>query len=203
VSVSKPSRNASVRAAKYSGQHTFSIDVDLAGADAMLDGLAGDIEAAARPAAQAAAEVLYQAVIKNVQAIGSVTGNLRNAIYQAFSPDQSAEGKAVYHVSWRTSGSGGPRAPHGHLVEFGHLQRYASYIGSDGHWYTAVRPEMRGKPRPRRNASQAEKDAYYVLRKGGPIQIPARPFIRPVVYQAGGAAAEAAKAKLFDVLGAK
>jgi hypothetical protein len=203
VSLSKPSRAADVRAAKYAGAHSFSIDVDLAGAEAMLDALAGDIEAAARPAAQAAAEVLYRTVLKNVDAIGTVTGNLRGAIYQAYSPDQSGHGKAVYHISWRTSGSGGPRAPHGHLVEFGHVQRYASYIGSDGHWYTAVRPEMRGKPRPRRNASQAERDAYYVLRKGGPLQVPARPFIRPVVYQAGGAAAEAAKTKLFDVLGVK
>ncbi|MBV2184457.1 MAG: hypothetical protein KUL88_07955, partial [Rhizobium sp.] len=71
------------------------------------------------------------------------------------------------------------KAPHGHLLEYGHVQRYAVFIGKDGKWHTAIRPEKLGTPKPRRNASQAEKDAYYLPRKGGPRFVAARPFVRP------------------------
>src|SRR3990172_5071097 len=131
----------------------------------MLDGLAGDIESAVRPMAFAASDVLYKDVKRNVAAIGRQTGNLERAIYQAYSENSSGPGKATYHISWNAR-----KAPHGHLVEFGHIQRYASYVGSDGKWHTAVRPSMRGKPAPKGRASQATKDAYYVLRKGGAVQ---------------------------------
>jgi hypothetical protein len=207
----KPSRTSSVRRAKYSGKNTVTMKVDMGSVNAMLARIEGDIQKAVRPAAQAAAEVLYQAVLKNVDAIGNVTGNLRNSIYQAFSEDKSKEApsggyqRATYHVSWNAS-----KAPHAQLIEYGHIQRYAVNLSKDGHWYTVVRPQHRadkrtGKqrtPPPKRNASQAEKDAYYVLRPGGPQQISAKPFLRPAYYQQG-AAIEAAKAKLLDVLGAK
>jgi hypothetical protein len=90
-------------------------------------------------------------------------------------------------VSWNHR-----KAPHGHLVEFGHVQRYASYVGKDGNWYTAVRPEMRGKPKPKRGASQAAKDAYYV-KLPAPRQVPAHAPVRRATSkfeQALGAAAE-------------
>ena len=51
----------------------------------------------------------------------------------------------------------------------------------NGRFVVPVRPEAKGKKRPGRNASQAAKDAYYMPRKGGPIQIAARPFIRPAI----------------------
>lgn len=129
------------------------------------------IERAARPAAQAAAQVLYLEARRNAMAIRK-SGNLASAVYQAFSEENSSPGKAVYHVSWNWR-----KAPHGYLIEFGHIQRYVSYIGSDGNWYTAIRPSMRDKPRPKRRASQAEKDAYYVTLKA-PRQVAANPFMR-------------------------
>lgn len=152
---------------------SVTISPDTASLNSMLDDLGEDIEAAIRPAAQAAAQVLYDQVKQNVRGLGRKTGNLDGAIYQAFSTRESGTGHATYYVSWNQK-----KAPHGQLVEFGHIQRYASYLGKDGRWHTLVRPEMRGKPRPARRASQAEKDAYYVVRKGGPKQIAARPFVR-------------------------
>lgn len=173
----------------------FSSTVDLSALNEQLGAAQEDVERAARPAAQAGAEVLYRAVKRNVAALGEKTGNLYNAIYQAFSERQSWPGHATYEISWNPR-----KAPHGYLVENGHIQRYASYVGSDGNWYTAVRPEMRGKPKPRRGASQAVKDAYYVLRAGGPVQVPAKAFVRSAASQMAAAQA-AAEARFFKELG--
>lgn len=134
------------------------------------------IERAARPAAQAAAEVLYLEARRNAMAIRK-SGNLASSIYQAFSEENSEPGRAVYHVSWNWR-----KARHGYLIEFGHIQRYVSYVGSDGNWYTAIRPSMRDKPRPKRRASQEEKDAYYVTLPA-PRQVPANPFMRRVAVK--------------------
>lgn len=151
----------------------MKISVDTASLDSLFDELQGALEDGARPAAQAAAQVLYDQVKKNVEAIGHITGKLDQAIYQAYSRKGSGDGRARYEVSWNFT-----KAPHGHLLEFGYIQRYATYVGKDGHWYTAIRPEMRGKPRPGRHASQARKDAYYVLRPGGPVQWLGKAFVR-------------------------
>lgn len=152
---------------------SMTISVNTAALDDLIDELGTAVEEAARPAAQAGAQVLYDEVKRNVSALGKRTGNLDRAVYQVFSKSESIGGVAAYHVSWNAA-----KAPHGHLVEFGHIQRYAAYVGKDGNWYTAIRPEMRGKPRPKRRAPQAVKDAYYVLRPGGPAQIPAQSFVR-------------------------
>jgi len=170
----KPSRNSAVRRAKYSGKNTVNMAVDLGAFNDMISELEEDIQAAVRPAAQAGAQVFYDAVVRNVNALGKKSGNLAGAIYQAYSEENSGPGKATYHISWNAS-----KAPHGGLVEYGHIQRYAVNLAKDGKWYTLVKPSMRGKPKPKRNASQAEKDAYYILRAGGPRQIAAQPFIRP------------------------
>jgi hypothetical protein len=193
----KPSRMSAHRA----GQNTFTISVDTSSLNALLDQLGSDAEASVRPAAQAAAQVLYEEVRKNVRRMGTKTGNLFNAIYQAYSESNSRPGKATYHIGWRTSGAG-VKAPHGHLLEYGHIQRYAAYIGKDGRWHTAVRPSMRGRPKPSQRASQAVKDAYYVMRKGGPAQIAARPFIRPAASKFPQALA-AAEAKLLEIMNGK
>ena len=173
------------------GRKSFSISADLSGVEAMLDEMADTAEAAARPAAQAAAQVLYEAVLRNVNSIRKVTGNLAASIYQVYSQDDSAPGKAVYHVSWNHK-----KAPHGHLVEWGHMQRYEYYKGNDGQIRPMVRPGMEGQRRPGRRASQAQKDAYYVPREGGPVQVAARPFIRPATVFFPQAA-EAAEAELL------
>ncbi len=151
---------------------SFGIKVDLAAFDAQIDALATHVEEAARPAAQAAAQVLYDEVKRNVQALRKNSGNLDRSIYQVFSKDNSRQGLATYHVSWNAR-----IAPHGHLVEHGHLQRYEYYQDDVGRVRPRVRPEMQGKPRPGRRASQAAKDAYYVTLPT-PIQIPGKAFVR-------------------------
>ena len=152
----------------------MTVNVDVSALDSMIDGFAEAVEEAVRPAAQAGAEVVYNAVLSNVATrVGVKSGRLENAIYQVFSRDNSSESKSTYHVSWNYR-----KAPHAHLVEFGYIKRYVSYVGKDGRWHTAVRPSARGKPKPRSNASQAEKDAYYVTLPGGPVQVPGKAFMR-------------------------
>lgn len=93
--------------------------VDLSSLDALMEDLGDSAEAAARPAAQAAAQVLYDAVVRNVAQLGRSTGKLSSSIYQVYSEDHSGPGRATYHISWNHR-----KAPHGHLVEFGYIQRY-------------------------------------------------------------------------------
>jgi hypothetical protein len=171
----KPSRRSSAR----SGRNTVTMKVDMAAVNVMLAQLKGDIHKAVRPAAQAAAEVLYRAVLTNVDAIGRKTGNLRASIYQAFSEDKSKAvgdgySRAVYHVSWNAK-----KAPHGHLVEYGHIQKFKVYLGKDGRWYTNKKAPL-----------------------ATPKQVAARPFIRPAFNRQDEAVA-AAKAKIYEILGAK
>lgn len=133
---------------------------------------------AIRPAAQAGAEVLYRAVRQNV--VGrptSKTGNLQAGIYQVYSKDNSVDKHAAeYHVSWNAK-----KAPHGHLVEYGHDQPYVVYRRQDGQFRTAVHPNQRGKPPPKGKgaAAKAARDAYYVPSKTA-VPVKAYPFVRPV-----------------------
>lgn len=164
------------------------LSVGMAGVYAMLDDMGDRAEAAARPAAQAASQVLYDEVKRNVAAIPHKTGKLDSSIYQVYSQANSGEGRATYHISWNHR-----KAPHGHLVEFGHVQRYVSYIGSDGNWYTAKRAGTAGMRKPGRGASQAAKDAYYVP-LATPKQVRAEAFVRRAQVkfpQAEAAAADA------------
>lgn len=138
---------------------TMQVEVDierlLAGLEADSQALAGN----ARPAAQAMAQVFYDQARANVLRLNRVTGNLLAAIYQVYDDESSVDerGIAVYAVSWRTRGGGLPTAPHGHLVEYGYVQRYARYL-KDGVWYTNTH-----KPLP------------------SPRQVPATPFMRPAI----------------------
>lgn len=151
---------------------SFSIGLDAAELDDLLDELGDAAETAARPAAQAATQVLYAEVKKNVGKLGKVTGNLDRSIYQAYSQENSRPGVATYHISWNAR-----KAPHGHLVEYGHIQRYKYYRGNDGKIRPMVRPGMDGQRPPSKHAAQAEKDAYYVTLPT-PIQVPAKSFVR-------------------------
>lgn len=111
------------------------IDVDLGD---VIKGLEADYETLkgnARPAAQAMADVFYKEARANVLRLNQVTGNLYASIYQKYDDDESEDGIARYVVSWRTSGANLPRAPHGHLIEFGYVQTYARYY-KDGQFYT-------------------------------------------------------------------
>lgn len=132
----------------------FAIKVDLSAFEAAMDADAKVCEEAARPAAQAGAQVLYDAVRANVSRIKRRSGNLASSIYQAYSADNSAPGKATYHISWNAR-----KAPHGHLVEWGHLQRY----------------EVTYDPLTRRFTTHKDRPLP------APKQIAARPFIRPAM----------------------
>lgn len=132
----------------------FAIKVDLSAFEAAMDADAKVCEEAARPAAQAGAQVLYDAVRANVSRIKRRSGNLASSIYQAYSADNSAPGKATYHISWNAR-----KAPHGHLVEWGHLQRY----------------EVAYDPLTRRFTTHKDRPLP------APKQIAARPFIRPAM----------------------
>ncbi|UBB16136.1 HK97 gp10 family phage protein [Comamonas odontotermitis] len=176
------------------GNSSFGIDADLGGMFDGLDALEEDIEQAIRPAAQAGAQVLYDRVKLNVSTMGRVTGNLDRSIYQAYSPENSVEGLRVeYHVSWNHK-----KAPHGHLLEFGWMQRYRMRPDGMG---PMVRPGMDGTKKPGRRASQAEKDAYYVPLPT-PKQIPGFAFVRSASSSIT-AAQDAARDELWRRLGLK
>ena len=141
--------------------------------DLGLEELAAEATEAARPAAQAGAQVLYDQVKANVSRLRKVTGNLDRSIYQKHIDEEAAPGRASYRISWNKS-----KAPHGHLVEFGYLQRYEIARDARGRLFPMVRPERVGDPKPKRSAPQSVKDAYYMPRKGGPVQVAAKAFIR-------------------------
>jgi hypothetical protein len=145
---------------------SVSIAFDRTGASAGLTELESEMLALMRPAAQAAAQVLYDEVKLRATALGSVSGNLKDSIYQVFSADQSNATRSTYHVSWNAR-----KAPHGHLVEYGHIQTRKVYLGKNGRWYTS--PVL--LPAPRRVAAQ--------------------PFVRPAYDAKAGAATAAAAAR--------
>lgn len=97
-----------------------------------LDGFRTQIQAkqeaiakATRPAAQAGAQVIYEAARLNAPASGKThyfyirgkkygpyaPGNLRDAIYQVYSKDHSGGNKAEYQVSWNFK-----KAPYGFIA---------------------------------------------------------------------------------------
>jgi Bacteriophage HK97-gp10, putative tail-component len=82
--------------------------------------------------------------------IRSKTGNLKSSIYAAYVPEDSTEERHVYAVSWNRK-----KAPHGHLVEY-------------GHWRTNV-------------VVQTEKGTWVATKEklDNPVKVPAKPFLRP------------------------
>lgn len=91
----------------------FEMTVNFDDAIAMFDGLSDSAKnSLSRPVAQAGAQVFYDAYRAKVP---TQTGNLRRAIYQVFSKDNSGGAITEYHVSWNHS-----VAPHGFNVEYGH-----------------------------------------------------------------------------------
>lgn len=132
---------------------SFSIKLDLSSLDSAVDAQADKVQAAIRPAAQAGAQVMYDEVKSNVARIGIKTGNLASSIYQAYSKENSSPSVATYHVSWNAR-----KAPHGHLVEYGHVQKYRTVLNKKGQWIT-----LKKHPLP------------------APKHVAARPFMRPAM----------------------
>ncbi|WP_231934974.1 HK97-gp10 family putative phage morphogenesis protein [Bordetella bronchialis] len=124
---------------------------DTSGWTAALDKLVGPArESLARSMAVAGGQVLRDEA-KTLAPVQS--GGLRDAIYLAYQDADSTPAEVRYAVSWNAT-----KAPHGHLLEFGHWQTRAAYQGSDGKWYSgALLPN--------------------------PKWVPAHPFLRPA-YEA-------------------
>jgi HK97 gp10 family phage protein len=103
---------------------SFAIAFDTRSLFDGLDALALGAAQQTRPAAQAAAQVLYDEARQRAPVAARphktksgriiAPGALRASIYQAYSRDNSSHGHSTYHVSWNYR-----KAPHGHLVEFG------------------------------------------------------------------------------------
>jgi HK97 gp10 family phage protein len=149
---------------------SVSIKFDADKAFAALDNLSETATKAARPAAQAGAQVFYDEVNSNVARIKKKTGNLASSIYQVYSKDNSDEKRATYHISWNAR-----KAPHGHLVEYGHIMTRKAYIGSDGNWYTSK------------------------VLLASPKQVAAKPFIRPAYDSKAQVALEVARDKWIEL----
>ena len=104
----------------------LTLDFDLAGLEARLDGIDKAVGEAIRPAAQAGAQVFYDEVKARAprsekahftkgKKQSYAPGNLQAAIYQAFDNDASVTGKsASYGISWNKK-----KAFYGRFVEFG------------------------------------------------------------------------------------
>lgn len=114
------------------GRNTLRFGVDLDGLNAQLDRLGDAAEAAARPAAQAVAQVYYEAVRGfaprskkghwfhgssfkiNGKKYWFDSGSLVASIYQVYSKDNSSRAVAQYHISYNAK-----KAPYAAMVEFG------------------------------------------------------------------------------------
>lgn len=160
---------------------------------------------AARPSAYAMARVLYDQTKDNVDRIvgqalyGEPRGVLKDSIYHVFSKDRSTTdqggGRAVYHVSWNHAKN---KAPHGHLVEFGHWMPYVTRRSpKTGRYYTVVKPsklaDFRAKYGNGKAVPPGLRDEYFVRRPGGPKWIAPRPFLRSSMIRFPDAAAAGRK----------
>jgi len=138
-----------------------------------LNKLAKDVsEKILRSAARAGALVFYDLIHQNAPT--PKTGNLQKSIYHKFISEEETPTRKSYRI-----GVNHITAPHWYWLEFGHISAYA--VKKDpktGDFVTLVRPEKMGTPAPKRRASKAEKDAYYILRKDGPKMIPGTAFVR-------------------------
>lgn len=104
-----------------------------------LDATKERLRAAARPAAQAGAQVIYDAARLNAPISDEshffyirgkkygpfAPGTLRDSIYQVFSKSESSDTKATYQVSWNYL-----KAPYAFMVELGTSRAPArSFLG--------------------------------------------------------------------------
>lgn len=69
----------------------------------------------------------------------------------------------------------------------------------NGEWYTVKRPGVTGKP-PGRKASQAQKDAYWMPRKDGPVYWLPKSFLRSGYEAAKEKAVQAAQDRMKELI---
>jgi hypothetical protein len=155
-------------------------DYDPTEALGLLGGLAHIAQQAARPAAQAGAEVLWKAAAAEAPVAdqahvgkgGKVyqPGTLRKAMYHAYSKDQSRPGHETYHISWNKK-----KAPHGHLINGGYFRRYKVIKTKSGRYVTLK-----------------------AVKLAKPEQVPAARFLPKAHQKAMPAAVAAARAAFMD-----
>lgn len=171
------------------------------------------IKESIRPAAFAGSDVFYKEVRMRALTVGG-SKTLQASIYQKFVIDSekgTTGDSATYHISWRkqraksnVKGAKNPQAglpfsTIGFWIEFGRWQRYMVRTDKNGDWYTVKRPGAKGKP-PGRNASQAQKDAYWMPRKGGPVFHAPKSFLRSGYEAKRAEAAQAAKDRFLQLV---
>lgn len=101
--------------------------LDIKSALAGLGALQEDVESITRTMAFAAGSALE----KEAKAFAPrKSGKFASSIYVAYS-DDSTETRKVYSVSWNRK-----KAPHGHLLEFGHWRTNVVVQQSNGQWIT-------------------------------------------------------------------
>lgn len=168
--------------------------LDMAKLGAALQDIEKRVDAAVRPAAYAGIRVLYDRVRDNVETMltqaylppGKQRDVILNAVYHAFMDDYSSRKKKYYRVSWNRK-----KAPHAHLVEWGHLLTYRVYFGKDGHYHTMVKPKMLKtwlsmKARGYKSVPKNRRDEFFI-RHPSPKHIAPRPFMREAMSQFGRA----------------
>lgn len=109
--------------------------VDFSSALAGLENLAEAKISLARSMAVAGGKVIrdeakMRAPVSTPDGSNDVPGALRASIYLAHRDNESGEDRQVYQVSWNAK-----KAPHGHLIEFGHWQTHAAYQDAAGEWH--------------------------------------------------------------------
>ena len=110
----------------------LTVDIDLSAINAQIDGIKAKAEAAIRPAAQAGAQVYYEAVLastpvskaghwfhgtsfkKTGRKYWFESGSLKKAVYQVYSKDSSSQTHAEYQVAWNHR-----KVPYGFMVALG------------------------------------------------------------------------------------
>ncbi len=115
------------------------INMNVAQLKEQLQATTNELQKATRPAAQAGAQIIYDAARLNAQVSKKphkfygthkvygpyAPGNLRDSIYQVFSKTNSYKDVSTYHISWNAD-----KAPYGAMVEFGTSKAPArSFIG--------------------------------------------------------------------------
>ena len=104
------------------------INMNVAQFKEQLQATTNELQKATRPAAQAGAQIIYDAARMNAPVSKKphkfygthkvygpyAPGNLRDSIYQVFSKTNSYKDVSTYHISWNAD-----KAPYGAMVEFG------------------------------------------------------------------------------------
>ena len=115
------------------------INMNVAQFKEQLQATTNELQKATRPAAQAGAQIIYDAARLNAPVSKKphkfygthkvygpyAPGNLRDSIYQVYSKSNSYKDVSTYHISWNAD-----KAPYGAMVEFGTSKAPArSFIG--------------------------------------------------------------------------